>query len=397
MKLVFNSEALRPPITGVGNYTYHLLRELLAGGLVDEAHCFNGEGWLTGVQQLAATAAVKAEGSQVPGGRIAGLVRDLRAAVATIPGAKALYDSVMDRRFDTFVRGLEGALYHEPNYILKPFDGPAVTTVHDLSHLHFPHFHEDHVRRWLDALPDSLSRADAIITVSGVVRQELLDILNVPPERVHTIYEGVDENYYPRTAQQTSAVLDNYALAHGSYVLLVATLEPRKGVDVLLSAWEQLPESVRRDCPLALVGSSGWHNEAIMAQIQRLGADGTVRRLGYVPDAHLPALFAGASVFCYPSVYEGFGLPVLDAMASGVPVICRAGTSMAEFADGACILCDSAEAGELADRLLSLLDSAAARKQWGERGRERSLRFSWQRCAAETANVYRQVLEQRSG
>jgi alpha-1,3-rhamnosyl/mannosyltransferase len=395
VKLVFNAEALRPPITGVGNYSYHLLRELVAAELVDEAHCFTGAGWLSGAEQLAATAAIKAEGAQLPGGRVAGLVRELRAAVAAIPGTKALYDAIMDRRFDTFTRGLEGALYHEPNYILKAFDGPAVTTVHDLSHLHFPHFHEAHVLKWLDALPESLSRADAIITVSDVVRRELLEMLHVPPERVYTIYEGVDEDYYPRTAQQTAPVLGQYDLSHGHYVLLVATLEPRKGVDVLLSAWEQLPESVRRDCPLALVGSSGWHNDAIMAQIQRLGADGTVRRLGYVPDAHLPALFAGASVFCYPSVYEGFGLPVLDAMASGVPVICRAGTSMAEFADGACVLCDSDETGELANRLLSLLDSADARGEWGERGRERARQFSWQRCAAQTAEVYRQVLEGR--
>ncbi|MGB1141079.1 MAG: hypothetical protein ACPG1A_09285, partial [Halioglobus sp.] len=171
MKLVFNSEALRPPITGVGNYAYHLLRELVAGDLIGESYCFNGEQWLSGDEQLAVTGAVKADGSQVPGGRLSALVRDFRAAVATLPGAKAAYDGIMDRRFASFVRDLNNALYHEPNYVLKPFKGPCVTTVHDLSHLHFPHFHEEHVRHWLEGLPESLDRADAIITVSNVVRQ----------------------------------------------------------------------------------------------------------------------------------------------------------------------------------------------------------------------------------
>ncbi|MGB1141718.1 MAG: glycosyltransferase family 4 protein, partial [Halioglobus sp.] len=223
-------------------------------------------------------------------------------------------------------------------------------------------------------------------------RQELIDMLGVAPERIHTIYEGVDEDYYPRDSTECAPVLSEYGLAHGHYVLLVATLEPRKGVDTLLAAWEQLPMSVRRDCPLALVGSSGWHNDDIMAQIQRLGAEGTVRRLGYVPDAHLPALFAGASVFCYPSVYEGFGLPVLDAMASGVPVICRAGTSMAEFAEGSCVLCDSDEPEELSATLLRLLDSADERRRKSEQGRTQAAKFSWQRCAQETAQLYRNVL-----
>lgn len=392
MRLVFNSEALRPPITGVGNYTYHLLRELVAGGMIEQAHCFDGTHWLDGCDQIAATEAVKAEGSQVPGGRMTALMRDFRATVAMLPGAKKAYDGIMDRRFATFVRDLNDTIYHEPNYVLKPFNGPTVTTVHDLSHLHFPHFHEQHVRHWLEGLPESLDRADAIITVSNVVRQELIDMLGVAPGRIHTIYEGVDEDYYPRNVSECLPVLSDYGLVHGQYVLLVATLEPRKGVDTLLSAWEQLPLSIRRGCPLALVGSSGWHNDAIMAQIQRLGADGTVRRLGYVPDAHLPALFAGASVFCYPSVYEGFGLPVLDAMASGVPVICRAGTSMAEFAEGSCVLCESGEPEELATTLSKLLDSADERRHWGERGRAQAKQFSWQRCAQETAQLYRHLL-----
>ena len=120
--------------------------------------------------------------------------------------------------------------------------------------------------------------------------------------------------------------------------------------------------------------------------------EGSVRHLGYVPYATLPILYSGAAVFSYPSVYEGFGLPVLDAMSSGVPVICRAGTSMAEFSRGACVLCETGEAGELAEKLTVLLQDPEARAAWGKRGLDRAGDFSWSRCARETAAVYRRVI-----
>ena len=171
-------------------------------------------------------------------------------------------------------------------------------------------------------------------------------------------------------------------------MLLVATLEPRKGIDVLLEAWAQLPEETRREFPLVLTGSKGWRNEAIRERMEAFIAEGSVKYLGYVPADHLPSLYSGAAVFAYPSVYEGFGLPVLDAMSSGVPVICRAGTSMAEFSAGACLLCETGDAEELAGKISFLLASDSQRAEWGERGRARAADFSWSRCARETAAVY---------
>jgi alpha-1,3-rhamnosyl/mannosyltransferase len=298
----------------------------------------------------------------------------------------------MDRRFERTANTLVGAVYHETNYILKPYAGPCVTTVHDLSHIRFPQYHHAHVIEWLErGLPATLDRADCIITVSDVIRDELLHYYDVSAEKVHTVYEGVECQYQPRSEQQTASVLSHYGLKHKQYVLLVATLEPRKGIDVLLDAWAQLPLAMRQAFPLVLTGSSGWRNQAIVTQMERFIAEGTVLHLGYVPDSALPILFAGAAVFTYPSVYEGFGLPVLDAMSSGVPVICRAGTSMAEFAQGTCLLCDTGAAEELAIRLQSLLEDPTLREAWAQKGLDRARDFSWQRCAAETAALYRLV------
>jgi alpha-1,3-rhamnosyl/mannosyltransferase len=392
VKLILNAEALRPPITGVGNYTYHLLEQYLQGDLVDEVHCFSGTDWRSGDEQFAFTSNLKAL-DETGGKRTVGLaIAQLRAAIGVIPGAKPLYSMIMDRRFERTANAIPEGVYHETNYILKPFAGACVTTVHDLSHIRYPRYHPQHVIEWLDRhLAPSLARADCIITVSNLVRDEVLEHFDVPEHKVRTVYEGVDAGYRPRDPDQTAQLLSQYGLSHKQYVLLVATLEPRKGIDVLLDAWALLPIDLRRQFPLVLTGSSGWRNAAIVERISALTEEGTVRHLGYVPASALPVLFSGAAVFSYPSVYEGFGLPVLDAMSSGVPVICRAGTSMAEFAQGACVLCDTGEPQELALALESLLQSASARDEWGAKGLRQAAQFSWQRCASETAQIYREI------
>lgn len=391
MKLILNAEALRPPITGVGNYTYHLLEQFVKRQEVDEVHCFTGTHWQSGDAQLVSTAALKAAsgGSEQPAMQQA--ISRLRTFIGHIPGAKPLYEAVMDRRFARFANAVPDAVYHETNYVLKPYAGTCLTTVHDLSHVRFPQYHPQHLVAWLERhLPASLDRADCIITVSNVVRNELLEYYGIPEHKVKTIYEGVESRYRPRSESETSGVLSGLNLQHKQYVLLVATLEPRKGIDVLLDAWCLLPESLRRQFPLILTGSSGWRNSALVDRIAMLSADGTVRHLGYVKSELLPILFSGAAVFVYPSVYEGFGLPVLDAMSSAVPVICRAGTSMAEFSQGACVLCDTGEPEELARKLESLLESPSLRDAWAEKGARQAAQFSWERCARETADVYRQ-------
>jgi len=392
VNLILNAEALRPPITGVGNYTYHLLEQYLKGILVEEIRCFSGTHWLAGDEQLAVTAALRARSDLEEKSSKDQAVAQIRTAIGIIPGVKPLYEFVMDRRFERTANEVSGAVYHETNYILKPYAGPCVATVHDLSHIRYPQFHPPNVTEWLgNNLTKSLSRADCIITVSNIVRDELLEFYDVPEEKVRTVYEGVEERYRPRAEDQTSKLLAELDLVHKQYVLLVATLEPRKGIDVLLDAWGLLPEPLRRAYPLVLTGSSGWRNSTLVDRIEAFIEEGTVRHLGYVSADILPMLYSGAAVFSYPSVYEGFGLPVLDAMSSGVPVICRSGTSMAEFSQGACMLCDTGQPEELALKLEALLESPLERDEWAEKGLRQAARFSWERCAAKTAEIYRML------
>ncbi|MFB8831482.1 glycosyltransferase family 4 protein [Azotobacter sp. CWF10] len=186
-------------------------------------------------------------------------------------------------------------------------------------------------------------------------------------------------------------MLTRHGLRHGRYVAFVGTIEPRKGVDWLLAAWMQLPVSLRRSCPLVIAGASGWRNDALMKQIQTLQASGEMRYLHFVSAVDLPFLYAGAAAFVYPSLYEGFGLPVLEAMASGTPTICTAGTSMAEFAGEAVMLCEANDVAGLAATLHELLEHGQLGHRLSLQGLERARLFSWSRCARETLEVYSRV------
>lgn len=393
MNLIFNAEALRPPITGVGNYSFHLLEQFLNENRFGEVHCFTGTGWQSGEAQLAATADLKSRADLEHKNARDIAVDRFRKAVGAIPGATPLYEHIMDRRFERYAKDVKHAIYHETNYILKPYDGPCVTTVHDLSHIRYPEHHPPNIIDWLgNNLVDSIERADRVIAVSDVVRNEVLEFYDTPAEKVHTVYEGVDVQYRPRSRDETSGLLSELGLKHKEYVLLVATLEPRKGIDVLLDAWGVLPLELRKAYPLVLTGSGGWRNSAMVSRIEGFMKEGTVLHLGWVSSDILPVLYSGATLFAYPSVYEGFGLPVLDAMSSGVPVICRSGTSMAEFSEGACVLCDTGEAEELAEKMEALLHSREERSDWAERGLRQAAKFSWARCAGETMEIYEMIV-----
>lgn len=316
----------------------------------------------------------------------------IRKTVRSVPGAYKLRASLLNRKLNKAAQAIPGAVYHEPNFILKPYRGPAVATVHDLSFIDYPQYHPRERVEWLaKQLPKTLERADAIVTDSDVVRSQLIESLGVPGARIKTVYLGADEQFHPRRQEATSEFLSSFGLVHKSYVLFVGTLEPRKGVGTLLDAWCALPDSIQRSYPLVLAGAPGWGNTDLVKRIRSLEAQRRIHYLRYVPADALPVLYSGAALFVYPSVYEGFGLPVLEAMSSAVPVICRAETSMDEFAQSACMLCDTGEVEELCVKMAALLDSPLKQKEYAQKGLAQSMKYSWARCAQETSCVYRSI------
>jgi len=396
VKVLMGTESLRPPLTGIGNYTLNLLREFQELSDVEVVDCFDGNRFVPAVDVLTGVDRHMVASSY---DRAGGHWREqLRKTVRAMPLAYSLKSAWSNVRFKQGSPGRKDFVYHEPNFILKSHDGPSVTTVHDLSFVQHPEFHPAERVAWLSRqLPRTLDRADFVITDSEVVRTELIEQFGVPRDKVRAIYLGADARFMPRSVETTKAVLARYGLVHGSYLAFVGTIEPRKGISVLLDAWERLTPAIRRAWPLVIAGAPGWRNAELMGRIEALRAKGEVKYLQFVSAQDLPFIYSGAATFIYPSVYEGFGLPVLEAMASGVPVICGARTSMAEFADGACKLFAVEDADELALAILELVDDTRQRACIARSGIVQALKFSWARTARETLNVYMEALGVNNG
>jgi glycosyltransferase involved in cell wall biosynthesis len=396
MKLLLNIESLIPPLTGIGNYTFNLLEQLQLLD-IETIDCFLGANYCSADQALANCIAASAlygrkDESAIKRSLPQMLESQLRDLLKRWTFTYRAREVLLDARRRVRAGERRHYVYHEPNFMLKTHAGPSVATIHDLSFLHYPQFHPRKRVEWLSAkLPQTLNRADFLITDSDLIRDELIGDFGVSADRVRTVYLGASEAYRPQAAEQTGPTLQSYGLQHGRYVLFVGTLEPRKGVDTLIDSWCRLPQALREEFPLVLAGAPGWHNQALNDRIKALEASHGLRQLSFVSGNDLPTLYAGAAVFAYPSLYEGFGLPVLEAMQSGVPVICTADTSMSEFAQGSTLLVERGNVEQLTSQLDSLLSDEQQRLSVATAGLQRAKAFSWKRCAQETSEIYRTI------
>lgn len=226
----------------------------------------------------------------------------------------------------------------------------------------------------------------------GFSRREIAAHFALPLERIRAIPLAADAAFRPHAQAELAAPLQALGLQTDAYCLCVSTIEPRKNIDVLLTAYAALPAAVRARYPLVIAGHSGWSSEALHARMRSAEQAGWLRYLGYVPQDGLPALVAGARLFVFPSFYEGFGLPVLEAMASGTPVICASASSLPEVAADAAMLFDPADVSALTLALARGIDDSDWREAARQTGLQRAAQFSWQRCAVATADAYRDVL-----
>jgi alpha-1,3-rhamnosyl/mannosyltransferase len=393
VKLLLNTESLRPPLTGIGNYTLNLLLELEQLQQLERIDCLNGPNFSSPQERLEQyRLAAAADSSPATHGGAMAARSSLRKLLRGLPLAYRAREAVRNLRLRQTRQKYRDFVYHEPNFILKEHAGPSVATIHDLSFIHYPQFHPSERVAWMTReLPKTLQKADLLITDSEIIRRELLDGFGVDENKVKTIYLGAAECYRPQDQTATQAVLARHGLRHGAYCLFVGTLEPRKGLDTLLDAWMQLPQPLRREYPLVLAGAPGWHNQELLQRIGELAAKGELHSLQFVPAEELPVLYAGAAAFVYPSLYEGFGLPVLEAMSCGIPVVCTADTSMAEFSAGTCLLFERGNSEALAAQLRRLLEASELRQTLAQATLKRAAEFSWRRCAEETLEAYRRA------
>ncbi len=284
-------------------------------------------------------------------------------------------------------------VYHETNYVPMPFHGPTVVSVYDLSLHLWPQTHPKTRRDYFERnFYRRLPWATHFITISHAIKAQMIEHLGIDPKKITVTHLGVNPTIRAQPKEIAKKVMTYYGLTYGSYILYVGTLEPRKNITTLLKAYAQLPKQTQNRFPLVLAGGKGWLIEQLEKKITNLGIATTTILTGYVPSQNLPALYSGASSFVFPSLYEGFGLPPLEAMACGTPVITSNVSSLPEVVGDAGVMIDPYDVNRLKSEIERLIEDTAHRNTLSKLGLERSKQFTWEACARETLNVYSHVL-----
>jgi glycosyltransferase involved in cell wall biosynthesis len=293
----------------------------------------------------------------------------------------------MDRAFGA------GDIFHATNHLLAHFKhARTVFTLHDLIFLRFPEYHLPYNRWFLTfAMPRFLRAADVIVTPSECSKQDVIKFYGLSPEKIKVIYEAPAPEFTPATDETALArVKQKYNLPE-KYILHVGTIEPRKNLGRLLEAFKALLADAP-DLRLVLIGKKGWLYDSFFEKLRHLGLEERVIFPGYVDEADLPACFQLAQVFAYPSLYEGFGLPPLEAMACGAPVVCSHSSSLPEVVGQAGLLINPTDTAALTAALRQVLTDATLRAELRQSALNQAQKFSWKRAAAELVNLYRCLL-----
>lgn len=281
-------------------------------------------------------------------------------------------------------------LLHSMAFVLPAWlPAPAVVTVYDLSFMHYPESFPPLQRWYLQRqTAQACRRARRVITISESARQDVHRFFGVPLAHIDVVTPGVDPMYRPLSPKEIQGFRQAHHLPP-RFVLHVGTLQPRKNIPLLLAAFAQLPLP---DVHLVLVGGKGWLYEEIFAQVAALDLQERVHFAGYVPDEALPLWYNAADLLAFPSLYEGFGMPVVEAMACGTPVVAANTSSVPEAAGEAGLLFDPHNAAELTERMTAVLQNGVLAATMHDKGLAQARQFSWQRAGVETAVSYQRAL-----
>jgi len=277
-----------------------------------------------------------------------------------------------------------------PSYVIPPVHPASVVTIHDLGYLVEPSCHAPVHRRQLEWTTRWNTReASGIIAISEATKRDLIDRLQVAPDRIEVIPHGVSSTFSRASDDQIAALRARYHIGD-RIVLAVGTIQPRKNLARLIQAFEQLAAQ-DRDLQLVFCGATGWQGESILRRARSSPFRERIIHLGYLPDTEMASLYSAAAVFAFPSLYEGFGLPMLEAMACGTPVIAAKRSALPEVGGGATLLVDPLDCESIADGIDRLLHDTAQRAESIGRGLERARSFSWHDSAARTLAFLRMI------
>jgi glycosyltransferase involved in cell wall biosynthesis len=287
-------------------------------------------------------------------------------------------------------------LFHAPHYVVSPLTRcPFVVTIHDCIHLRFPEYLPNRAAQTYARamMRSSAHRARRVLTVSNASKQDILHYLHVPAEKVEVIYNALDERLAsPPTDEEVTSIRERFQLT-SPFILYTGNIKPHKNVDRLIEAYSILRRRGQQEAQLLIIGDDISKYPNLRRMVHRFQMHKHVRFLGFVPDVTLAALYRLASVFVFPSLYEGFGLPPLEAMAAGVPVVTSNISSLPEVVGDAAVLVDPMDAGAIADAMARVLTDPALRATLIARGYERVKLFSWERSVRRIHEVYAELAQ----
>jgi len=371
MRIAFDVSYIQKNRAGIGRHALQLIKSLLQ---VDRHNEYVLHGWSLGLD-VDLISRLQTHNSHLSTARIPGDVKRL------------YWNRLRTPSIETFVGNVQ--IFHSTDPFLPPTkNAKAICTVHDLAYKRFPEMFEPRVPSWDKYVQRSVHSADAIIVPSQQTKSDLIEMLQVSTERVHIVQPPVDECFSStKNISENEIVKQKFQLTK-PFILFVGTFEPRKNISAIVKGFEQVQEESRPDVDLVLVGKQGWLYDETLRTINSSPVKSHIHYLEYVSDNELASLYRQALCFVYPSLYEGYGFPILEAMASGVPIITSNTSSLRELADGVALLVDPRSIQDIAEAMTMLITNEVRRVEMRQRGLHIIQQFTADAAAKKVLDIY---------
>lgn len=396
MHIALLTQSIAPPLTGIGRYAFELATRLPCAAGVSTCDLLNDFRW-SSADAISAIGSIQSGSSPQSSG--SGRLSALRQRVARSQLASNCYSLLAEHFIRRNVAARRPQLLHCPNFYTPNVDCPLVVTVHDLSVLDHPEWHpKARARLVAQSLRQLNDRAAEVIVDSHHAAGRLAALTRMDPARISVVHLAAAAQYQPSAApdaashKQGVAELKARLRLPDEFALCVSTLEPRKNLVRLLRAYRSLDKTLRSAVPLVLVGARGWQDSMIRHEVELAESEGWLKYVGYVSESDLPLLYMTCTLFIYPSLYEGFGLPVLEAMQCGAAVIASDASSLPEVGGDAILYCDANKEDSIRMMLVRALSDASLRASLSITGIRQAKCFSWNDTVTGTINAYRRAL-----
>ncbi len=388
MHLTVDASPLLTPHTGIGVYTREILSEMINASPQMRIDAFFGMKWA----QLDHRHPLLSKSPKGHGG-----LQALRKIVQPLPGARYSWNLLKKNRFESGIGKTDYDIFWQPCFIPPGNAERSVVTVHDLSHIEFPEFHPVSRLKWLDGLGHALQKAEQVIAISHFTKNEIHKHFDIAPNKINVIPNGVSSRFMPATNEDIETTTKRYGLAAGNFFLSISTLEPRKNLSTLIEAYNNLPAPVKDTTPLVLVGPKGWGRDAEVGYFESLCKGGRLVMTGYIPESELIALVSSATAFAYPSHYEGFGLPAIEAMSCGAVTLLSDAPALLEVSGGTAIHVPARDIGKWTDALKRAHGTTESeRERFRSAAMVQASQYSWSTAAHKTLELLTQVSARKS-